>query len=410
MAKGIESLLLNQGARGDRPETVKPGITELPNLPAYTPETGSIDLINWVTHITPIMEDLSDSSSQWWADTLKEVMLWYSKYSVATPLERIQLLPVVSAVTNKAEWARVERRATAMMLTAIPTTLKEEVIAAGGVNTLNLLAKLFSTYQPGNRQEKALVLANLERPGECQDAATAVEALRKWALWRRRATAIGITEPDSSVLLQGLDRICSAVVRADPELAFRVSLIRSTLQVDVNPTATSVTKFFQHLQAELEQQARLGVARPPDLNPKLRVLGHPQDNASATSSSTTTQQAPPKAPAGQCKFFISEKGCRRGKDCRYPHTWSAFDKAERARRCLVCGAVGHKSKECKAAGGGGAPRNRDTPKAPPPKETSASPSSAPSSTSSSPVRKVGFDGITDAAVKVMAVLVRDEAV
>ena len=139
-------------------------------------------------------------------------------------------------------------------------------------------------------------------------------------------------------------------------------------------------------------------------NPKLRVLGHPPDNASATSSSTTTQQAPPKAPAGQCKFFISEKGCRRGKDCRYPHTWSAFDKAERARRCLVCGAVGHKSKECKAAGGGGAPRNRDTPKAPPPKETSASPSSAPSSTSSSPVRKVGFDGITDAAVKVMAVL------
>ncbi|CAE7659172.1 unnamed protein product [Symbiodinium necroappetens] len=273
MAKGIESLLMSQGARGDRPETVKPGITELPVLPPYTPETGSIDLINWVTHITPIMEDLSDSSSLWWSDTLREVMLWYSKYSVATPLERIQLLPVVSSSASKPEWARVERRATAMMLTAIPASLKEEVIAAGGVNTLNLLAKLFSTYQPGNRQEKALVLANLERPGECQDAATAVEALRKWALWRKCAMAIGITEPDSSVLLQGLDRICSAVVRADPELAFRVSLIQSTLQVDVNPTSVSVTKFFQHLQAELEQQARLGASRGVELNPRLKKVG-----------------------------------------------------------------------------------------------------------------------------------------
>ena len=101
MAKGIESLLLNQGARGDRPETVKPGITELPNLPAYTPETGSIDLINWVTHITPIMEDLSDSSSQWWADTLKEVMLWYSKYCVFSFYLWFQLL---QAKQNGHEW------------------------------------------------------------------------------------------------------------------------------------------------------------------------------------------------------------------------------------------------------------------------------------------------------------------
>ncbi|CAE7334683.1 unnamed protein product, partial [Symbiodinium sp. KB8] len=79
MAKGIETLLMNQNSRGEKPETVKPGITELPVLPIYTPETGSIDLINWVTHITPIMEDLSDSSSMWWSSVLKEVMEWYSR-------------------------------------------------------------------------------------------------------------------------------------------------------------------------------------------------------------------------------------------------------------------------------------------------------------------------------------------
>ena len=402
MAKGIESLLLNQGSRADRPETVKPGITELPHLPPYTPETGSIDLINWVTHITPIMEDLSDSSSVWWTATLQEVMTWYARYSVATPLERIQLLPMRSP-TSKTEWARVERRATAMMLTAIPATIKEEVIAAGDVTTVNLLAKLFSTYQPGNRQEKALVLANLEKPSECSDAKGAVEALRKWALWRRRAMAIGITEPDASVLLQGLDRICGMVVKADTELAFRVSLIRSTLQVDTCPTPDSVTRFFQHLQAELEQQARLGVVRGAELNPRMKALGTTPE-APAPASISTPAGTSPKQPAGQCRFFMSEKGCRRGKECRYPHLWSAFDKGERAKRCLVCGGTGHKSKECKAPGGGAAGKPREGQPNAAPKESAATPSSAPSSGSASPTRRVGFDATAEVAMKVLSVL------
>ena len=298
MARGIESLLLNQGNRNDRPETVKPGITELPPLPLYTPETGSIDLINWVTHITPIMEDLSDSSSVWWTETLQDVMSWYARYSVATPLERVQLLPI-RATISKPEWARVERRATAMMLTAIPQSIKEEVIAVGGVTTVNLMAKLFSTYQPGNRQEKALVLANLEKPGETSDAKGAVEALRKWALWRRRAMAIGITEPDASVLLQGLDRICGSVVKADSELAFRVSLIRSTLQVDTCPTSDSVTRFFQHLQAELEQQARLGAVRGTELNPRLKALGSTAEFVPPPAPPAPTTPSP-KQPGNQC--------------------------------------------------------------------------------------------------------------
>ena len=404
MAKGIETLLMNQNSRGEKPETVKPGITELPVLPIYTPETGSIDLINWVTHITPIMEDLSDSSSMWWSSVLKEVMEWYSRYSVAAPLERVQMLPVVSMAANKPEWTRVERRATAMLLSAIPASLKEEVIAVGGVNTLNLLAKLFSTYQPGNRQEKALVLTNLEKPTECQDAASAVEALRKWALWRRRATAIGITEPDASVLLQGLDRICQGVVRSDSELAFRVSLIRSTLQVDVCPTATGVTKFFQHLQAELEQQARLATVKQSTPTPKLKVLGAAGD-PSSTSTTPAPPPPPPKNQGTQCRFFASEKGCRRGSQCRYPHTWSAFDRSERAKRCLTCGAVGHKSKECRAPGGGAVAKPKDQSVSGVAKDPPATPSSAPSSNGSSPTtRRVTIEASSDIAMKVMSVL------
>ncbi|OLP93881.1 Copia protein [Symbiodinium microadriaticum] len=266
MARGIEALLRQQeqmGPKADRPETVKPGITDLPRLPEYQPMTGSIDLLNWLTHIQPIMEDLSDTSYAWWEGTLQDAAAWYTSYSAASPLERLRLKPLSSEGLHRPEWARVERRATAMMLSAVPPQVREEVIAMGNVSSLALLCKLYAVYQPGNLQEKSLVLQKLERPDECDTALQAVEALRKWTLWRRRASSIGIAEPDASVLIQGLDRITTKVVKANSELSFRVSLIRSTLQLDVCPSLQSVTSFHQHLQAEMEQQARLSVTQGP---------------------------------------------------------------------------------------------------------------------------------------------------
>ena len=237
----------SQSSRSERPETVKPGSSELPQLPEYRPSTGSIDLLSWITHIGPMMEDLSDTSGAWWESTMNDVLQWYQQFASSSPLARLQLRPRPT-LPLKAEWARVERRATAMMLSAVPKQVRDEVIASGEVTSLGLLRKLYSVYQPGNLQEKSLVLKMLEQPEECQTALAAVEALRKWTLWRRRAVSVGITEPDPSILLRGLDRITGAVARGSGELAFRVSLIRSTLQVEVCPSSQSIASFSQHLQ------------------------------------------------------------------------------------------------------------------------------------------------------------------
>ena len=184
LVKGIEALLRQQQtARNDRPETVKPGITELPHLPEYQPSTGSIDLLHWLTHISPIMEDLSDTSLAWWQETMKEAMAWYSEYESASPLARLQLQPRPS-VELRPEWARVERRATAMMLTAIPKPIREEIIAHGQVSSLVVLCKLYSVYQPGNLQEKTLVLRMLELK-DCASGVCGGKELCRWA-WQSR--------------------------------------------------------------------------------------------------------------------------------------------------------------------------------------------------------------------------------
>ena len=402
LAKGIEALLQQQqqGSRGDRPETVKPGITELPHLPEYQPATGSIDLLHWLTHIAPIMEDLSDTSFAWWQETTKDALSWYGQYSASTPLARLQLKPRPSSVL-KPEWARVERRATAMMLSAVPKAIREEIIAHGQVSTLDLLCKLYSVYQPGNLQEKTLVLKMLEQPEECTSALQAVEGLRRWSLWRRRAASLGMAEPDASVLVRGLDKITGLIIKGSGELAFRVSLIRSTLQVDVSPSSSTVTTFLQHLQAEMEQQARLGASKgAADSQVALRVLNSTAtDNSSSPPQPTpTTTTTTPRSPGSLCRYFASDKGCRRGNGCRYPHTWALLEKGARQKKCLCCGSTAHKVRECKCPGGGLAKgaTQRTTP-------AGAGETGSTSPTASSPSanqRKVNFDedGVIQAKV------------
>ena len=176
LAKGIEALLVQQqSTKSDKPETVKPGINELPALPEYQPSTGSIDLLHWITHIGPIMEDLSDTSSTWWQTTMKDALRWYERYSSAAPLARLQLTPQPSSELLRPEWARVERRATAMMLSAVPRGVREEVIAHGQVSSLSLLCKLYAVYNLGTCRRRPWCL-------RCWSSRRNVPLL--WRQWR----------------------------------------------------------------------------------------------------------------------------------------------------------------------------------------------------------------------------------
>ena len=58
-----------------------------------------------------------------------------------------------------------------------------------------------------------------------------------------------------------------------------------------------------------------------------------------------------KAP---CKFFLSEAGCRRGRDCKWSH-----DQKDEHKRCYLCGSAKHLAPTCptKEASGGTAPNS-----------------------------------------------------
>ena len=79
--------------------------------------------------------------------------------------------------------------------------------------------------------------------------------MRWWLLWRTRAKEIGAVAPDPALQLKGLLKMTKRTLESHRELQFRVSIVRSGLQVDTTPNEVNVEQFAYHLLDEFEQLA-----------------------------------------------------------------------------------------------------------------------------------------------------------
>ena len=188
------------------------------------------------------------------------------------PLERLSHEVKASSALSLPKWTRLERRAAGMLMAAIPQGVREEVVSTRQVTVLGIIAKLLVMYQPGGLAEKSLILTSLEAPREETSIQSAVQSLRRWIRWRRRAADVQVSMPDPTVLMKGLSKMTKRVMSQHPELAFRVSLARSTLQVDSIPTHQTVAKIADHILAEMEQVSQQ--------DRKAIEMGHPMGRRS----------------------------------------------------------------------------------------------------------------------------------
>ena len=83
---------------------------------------------------------------------------------------------------------------------AVPEGQREELISAKRLSAMAIICQLLVTYQPGGLAEKELILRSLELPPESANLVEAVQSLRRWARWRRRAADLQISEPDPFLL------------------------------------------------------------------------------------------------------------------------------------------------------------------------------------------------------------------
>ena len=333
MMEGMQKLLLEKEGGGKASsdiEVVKTSV-ELPRLADWSHETGPIDLGDWVATIEPFMEDLSDGASSWWQTLWSEANKWYEDHMAMSPLDRLTHQVNPSALLSQPKWARLERRASGMLMAAIPTTIREEVVSTRSVSALGILTRLLTIYQPGGLAEKSLILNSLENPKEENSVAASVTALRKWIRWRRRASDVGVSVPDPTVLMKGLTKLTKRVMSAHPELAFRVSLARNTLLVDSIPNHKTVSQLADHILAEMEQvmhQDRKQKDAGQQDGLKAKELrqggegGHDFGKGAGKGKGKekgerSERSSPDRSGSGdqKCKFYLTDAGCRKGKDC-----------------------------------------------------------------------------------------------
>ena len=267
-------------------------------------------------------------------------------------MDRIHHDATPSKELEHPRWLRLERRASTMLLQAVPEAQREELVSAKRLTALKVVCHLLMTYQPGGLAEKEVILSNLENPPEAVTVPEALQSLRRWAR-RRRASELAVTEPDPYLLLKGLARIVKKPLEGNKELAFRVGLARNNLQVDSNPTARSVGALATHLTAELEQIAHLDpntgmpkkLASPPreqstqKVDVRLKKM-EGRDSREAGGGSKGEGKGKDARSGETCRFFLTDQGCKKGEDCQWAH------QVDDQKRCWNCGGRDHFADKC----------------------------------------------------------------
>ena len=238
------------------------------------------------------------------------------------------------------KWQRVERRTSAMLLQAVPSTVRDELVSSRRMSVFGILTYLMTSYCPGGVSEKQMLLRNLEEPPEIGSVSDAPAALRRWMRWRHRTKEVGAVAPDPSLQLKGLLRMTRKILEANRELQFRVSLVRSGLGIDTTPTDASVEQFATHLLAEIEQ---LSLAEKRSTNaqrgdPKIKYL---EAEKVEKGKGKGKEKGGDEDLSKKCRFYLSEGGCQKGRDCKWSH-----DQRDEKRRCYVCGGTDHLAPTC----------------------------------------------------------------
>ena len=191
---------------------------------------------------------------------------------------------------------RLEGRVTSMLLAALPSSIKSDIIANRKLTAASIMLEVMKRFQPGGLGEKSGLLRALTAPETATSPTDGVEKLRLWSRNVARAVELGVTLPDPVLQIGALDPICRQIVNKEPQINFRVQSWRHSNNLDTTMQQNVVTRFAQLLQAELTTAALAGDRKEA---PEAKVKQLQQG-----SEKPVTKVA--------CRNWCTSTGCARG--------------------------------------------------------------------------------------------------
>ena len=133
------------------------------------------------------------------------------------------------------------------------------------MTSIEIMGIILTTFQPGGLRERTALLRYLATPEGAKTVSDALRGVKRWARWRRRAVELGVTLPDATLLISGLDCLTSTVVTQYPEVQFRLQTFRHQHSVDLVtlvPTLDKAVSLGEMMQAELQTLESSGAKKP----------------------------------------------------------------------------------------------------------------------------------------------------
>ncbi|CAE7381230.1 GIP [Symbiodinium natans] len=290
----LQQMLLKKGDGLD----VDKASPNFPMLPDYTPESGAIDFQDWLYLVEQQVSAMAASAGEWWKQVMGSALEAYQEYQALSPIKQIGVKARLSEELQDGKYQKLAKKVAALLLAALPTGVRDELVAYRVQGTHQILFRLMAVYQPGGAQDRAQLLKQLEVSESPGTATDAVVALRRWYRLYQRALDLGVSLPDESVQVKSLGVLTKKVAETNQDFRFKVSLAKAELQIDTRPTSENVLKYFQHLLAECEQLGATGRKATPSQaseapGPKLKGMQQQPSDAG-----NTTQRPKAKAFVG----------------------------------------------------------------------------------------------------------------
>ena len=155
-----------------------------------------------------------------------------------------------------------------MLLGAMPKVAKEDAVTHRLHDVASMLFRLRVLFQPGGNAERAAILRHLDGAPGGDNIGDTVAQLGRWRRYLVRAQEMGLSLPDPSSQPKG-------VLEKNGDVNFRLALARNDLQLQGRPTQDTILKYYDHLLAELQQEAPAKPTKSPNEAslelPKLRA-------------------------------------------------------------------------------------------------------------------------------------------
>ena len=307
-------------------------------------EAGPLMAGDWLAAITPLMKDISQSSAQWWNTVPNVAGTLYQSWLAADPMGRLRIHPTNPVEFDRPPFVRVEQRAQAILLKALPESLRSEIISSRMLGSTQIIFRVLTRYQPGGLDERTTLLKQLVEVKAPSNVAGVTNGLRSWKRWLVRVGELGINPPDPTLLMSALDKMAGVLTKGSTQTGFRLSSARAQLQVDTCPSLASVMSFADTLLAEAESMLHGGSSLPFDPNVKVKAIdggGKQPDGKGQGKGSGKDETGGSQSKV--CRYFTSDGGCKKGKACSFLHEWGSVNKYG---RCWNCGSSQHRREDC----------------------------------------------------------------